>query len=84
MDYIIEEKRTIELDPGGKPCVAVTKRKIDKHGSTIGEEEKSFFTISEIEDLVGFCIRCGNSELMRAVRRPIYKMMNPDHQFAKN
>lgn len=68
----------------GTPCVVIKSQQIDWDGRSVGKPTESAITIPEIEQLVGFCLRCGNTDLMRAVRRPVYKMSHgPDHPFAK-
>lgn len=68
----------------GTPCVIIITQQVDGEGRSVGRATESVVTIPEIEQLVGFCLRCGNSELLRAVRRPVYKMSHgPDHPFAK-
>ena len=53
--------------------MVVTTQEIDWNGTAIGEPSKATITIQEIEQLVGFCIRCGNPQLFEAVRRPFLK-----------
>jgi hypothetical protein len=54
----------------GNPCVVITTQEIDCEAKPIGTPSKRAFTIQEIEQLVGFCIRCGNDELLQAVKGP--------------
>jgi hypothetical protein len=54
----------------GNPCVVITTQTIDWDAKPIGTPSKTAITIQEIEQLVGFCIRCGNDELLQAVKRP--------------
>jgi hypothetical protein len=67
---------SIGSTPAGNACVLVTKQEIDWNGRPIGAPSKETITIQEVEQLVGFCIRCGNAELFEAVRRPFLKSRN--------
>ena len=68
----------------GTPCVVVTSQPIDWEGRSTGPSTEVAYTIPEIEQLVGFCLRCGNSDLLRSVRRPLYAhLQGPEHPFAK-
>jgi hypothetical protein len=62
--------------PAGNSCVVVTTQEIDWNGAPVGAPSKATITIQEIEQLVGFCIRCGNAELIEAVQRPFVKTRN--------
>jgi hypothetical protein len=69
----------------GNPCVVVKTQQIDWEGRSTGEPSEAAITIPEIEQLVGFCLRCGDEELLKAVRRPVYKMLyGPGHPFSKD
>jgi hypothetical protein len=57
----------------GNSCVVVTTQEINWNGTPVGAPSKATITIQEIEQLVGFCLRCGNSELFEAVRGPFVK-----------
>jgi hypothetical protein len=75
---------SVDTTTSDTPCVIIKKQSIDWEGRSVGTATESVVTIPEIEQLVGFCLRCGNSELLRAVRRPVYRMSHgPDHPFAK-
>jgi hypothetical protein len=52
----------------GNPCVVITTQTIDWDGKPIGAPSTTAVTIQEIEQLIGFCIRCGNDELLQAVK----------------
>ena len=67
---------SIGKTPAGNACVIVTTQEIDWNGTPIGIPSKATITIQEIEQLVGFCFRCGNVELLEAVRRPLLKTRN--------
>lgn len=67
---------SIGTTPAGNACVVVTTQEIDWNGTHIGAPSKETITIQEVEQLVGFCIRCGNAELSEAVRRPFLKSRN--------
>ena len=67
----------------GGSCVVIKTQEIDWEGGSLGEPSAITVTAPEIEQLVGFCLRCGNRDLLRAVRRPVYKMIyGPEHPFA--
>lgn len=84
MDLPVSHEYSIGTTTNGTPCIVVKRQSMDWEGRSVGEAVESVITIPEIEQLVGFCLRCGNSELLRAVRRPVYKMSHgPDHPFAK-
>ena len=55
----------------GNPCVVITTQQIDWDANPIGDKSQRAITIQEIEQLVGFCVRCGNAELLQAVKRPL-------------
>jgi hypothetical protein len=61
---------SIGRTPTGNPCVVITTQEIDWDAKPIGQPARATMTIQEIEQLVGFCVRCGNAELFEAVRRP--------------
>jgi hypothetical protein len=67
---------SIGKTPAGNSCVVVTTQEIDWSGTPIGAPSKATITIQDIEQLVGFCVRCGNTELLEAVRRPFLKSRN--------
>lgn len=74
----------VDTTTSDTPCVIIKKQPIDSEGRSVGTATETAITIPEIEQLVGFCLRCYNSELLRAVRRPVYRMSHgPDHPFAK-
>jgi hypothetical protein len=54
----------------GWPCVIITSQQIDWDAKPLGEPSTTRVTIEDIQQLVGFCIRCGDKELFEAVRRP--------------
>ena len=67
----------IGTTPAGNACVVVTTQESDWNGTPVGAPpSKHTITIQEVEQLVGFCIRCGNAELFEAVRRPFLKSRN--------
>ena len=68
---------SIGTTPAGNPCVVVITQEIDWNGTPIGAPSKETISIQEVEQLVGFSIRCGNAELFEAVRRPFLKSRNP-------
>jgi hypothetical protein len=75
---------SIGESPGGKPCVVVKSQELDWDGRPVGTVTETVHAIGDIEQLVGFCLRCGNSDLMKAVRRPVYVHLHgPDHPLAK-
>jgi hypothetical protein len=55
----------------GNPCVVVTTQEVDWDAKPIGEASQRAITIQDIEQLVGFCVRCGNQELLQAVQRSL-------------
>ena len=84
MSFPISQEYSIGTTAQGNPCVVTKSQQIDWEGNPFGPVKETVITIQDIEQFVGFCIRCGNDDLMRAVRRPIYKMTHgPDHPFAK-
>ena len=54
----------------GNPCVVIKTQIIDWDANPIGVPSERAVTIQEIEQLVGFCIRCGNPQLLEAVKKP--------------
>lgn len=75
---------SIGTTTSGIPCVVIESQQVDWDGRLVGKATESTITIPEIERLVGFCLRCSNNELLRAVRRPVYGFSHGlDHPFAK-
>ena len=84
MTLPIETEYAVGKTSEGNPCVVIKTRQVDWDGVPQGDATEHVVKIPEIEQLVGFCLRCGNQDLMKAVRRPVYKMIHgPDHPHAK-
>lgn len=63
--------------------VVIKTQEVDWEGRNVGEPIEVYVSGPEVEQLVGFCLRCGNHDLLRSVRRPVYRMIyGPDHPFA--
>lgn len=83
MNYPTAIEYSIGVASDGSPCVQIKSQMIDEEGRDVGDAKFSWVTIPEIKQIVGFCLRCGNDELMKAVRRPVYKVLSgPEHPFA--
>lgn len=80
----VSTEYSIGKAPNGKPCVVVKSQEVDWNGRPVGAVMETIHTIGEIEQLIGFCLRCGNSDLLKAVRRPVYThLYGPDHPHAQ-
>jgi hypothetical protein len=54
----------------GNPCIVITTQQMDWDGNPVGQPSRARVTLQDIEQLVGFCVRCGNKKLFEAARRP--------------
>jgi hypothetical protein len=82
-DLPVSTEYSIGKAPNGKPCIVIKSQKVNWEGLPAGPVTETFHTIEEIEQLVGFSLRCGNNDLMKAVRRPLYAhLYGPDHPHA--
>ena len=75
---------TVGNSSSNRPCVVIKSQKVAWNGRTVGDSKEQILSIEDVEQLVGFCLRCGNQELIKAVRRPVFAMTHgPDHPFSK-
>jgi hypothetical protein len=71
MAYPESVEYRIGTTSSGNPCVVIKTQTIDWDAKPIGVPSERAVTIQEIEQLVGFCIRCGNQQLLDAVKKPL-------------
>lgn len=55
----------------GRACVVVRAQSIDWNGNPVSGTSETVYTLQDIGQLVGFCLRSGNDELMQAVLSPV-------------
>ena len=80
---LTEIKYEVGKDSKHTPFVKIITQKVDSDGKNIGESNTQNISIKDLEQLVGFCLRCGNIELLRTIRRPVFRMTHgPNHPFA--
>ena len=51
--------------------IIIKAQKTAWNGRLVGESKEQILSIEDIEQLVEFCLRCGDEGLMKAVRRPV-------------
>lgn len=80
---LVEKKYEVCTTSKDISFVKITTQGIDLDGRNVGEFTTQKVSIKDVEQLVGFCLRCGNKELLRAVRRPVFRLTHgPNHPFA--
>ena len=71
MGYPESVEYRIGTTTNGNPCVVIRTQTIDWDANPIGTPSERAVTIPEIEQLVSFCVRCGNPQLLEAVKKPL-------------
>lgn len=80
----VSEEYSIEKTASGQPAVKITSRRVDWNGRLVGDAKERIVSIDDIEQIVGFCLRSGNKDLMRAVRRQVFTHTHgPEHPLAR-